>query len=113
QATIDDFSSGDFAGVWDRMSREVRDGITRKDFVAFYKTCKQAGPKVRVTGLQLKASADEAIVGMEVGGVEQTRIMGFGNSNWVMKPTSGFAARLGEPLAQIIAEEKSAGLCFD
>ena len=32
QANADRFSSGDFAGVWERMSREVRDGITREDF---------------------------------------------------------------------------------
>jgi hypothetical protein len=35
----------------------------------------------------------------------------FENGNWVMKPTQGFAAHLGEPVAQIVAEEKSAGLC--
>jgi hypothetical protein len=35
----------------------------------------------------------------------------FENGNWVMKPTPGFAAHLGEPVEQIVAEEKSAGLC--
>jgi hypothetical protein len=46
QANVDRFSSGDFAGVWELMSREVRDGITQEDFVTFYKTCKKAGPKL-------------------------------------------------------------------
>ena len=110
QANVDHFSSGDFAGVWERMSREVRDGITQEDFVTFYETCKKAGPKIRVAGVRLDADG-EAIVRMEVGGTERPRIMLFENGNWVMKPTQGFAAHLGEPVEQIVAEEKSAGLC--
>jgi len=113
QATLDHFSSGDFAGVWERMSREVRDGITQKDFVTFYRTCKRTSPQIRVAGLQLDAATGEATVTMQVAGVEQARIMVFENGNWMMKPTQGFAARLGEPVAQIIAEEKSAGLCVE
>jgi hypothetical protein len=111
QANVDRFSSGDFAGVWERMSREVRDGITQEDFVTFYETCKKAGPKIRVAGVRLDAADGEAIVRMEVGGTEQSRIMLFENGNWVMKPTQGFAGHLGEPIEQIVAEEKSAGLC--
>jgi hypothetical protein len=111
QANVDHFSSGDFAGVWERMSREVRDGITQEDFVTFYETCKKAGPKIRVAGVRLDAADGEAIVRMEVGGTERPRIMLFENGNWVMKPTEGFAAHLGEPVEQIVAEEKSAGLC--
>ena len=110
QANADHFSSGDFAGVWERMSREVRDGITQEDFVTFYETCKKAGPKIRVAGVRLDPDG-EAIVSMEVGGTERPRIMLFENGNWFMKPTPGFAAHLGEPVEQIIAEEKSAGLC--
>jgi len=93
------------------MSREVRDGITQEDFVTFYETCKKAGPKIRVAGVRLDAADGEAIVRMEVGGTEQSRIMLFENGDWVMKPTQGFAAHLGEPVEQIVAEEKSAGLC--
>jgi hypothetical protein len=111
QANVDHFSSGDFAGVWERMSREVRDGITQEDFVTFYETCKTAGPKIRVAGVRLDAADGEAIVRLQVGGTERPRIMLFENGNWVMKPTQGFAAHLGEPVEQIIAEEKSAGLC--
>ena len=111
QANVDRFSSGDFAGVWELMSRQVRDGITQEDFVTFYETCKKAGPKIRVAGVRLDAAHDEAIVSMEVGGTERPRIMLFENGNWVMKPTPGFAAHLGEPVEQIVAEETSAGLC--
>jgi hypothetical protein len=53
QANVDHFSSGDFAGVWERMSREVRDGITQEDFVTFYQTCKKASTsRTRCTPLQ-------------------------------------------------------------
>jgi outer membrane murein-binding lipoprotein Lpp len=110
QANADRFSSGDFAGVWERMSREVRDEITQEDFVTFYETCKKTGPKIRVAGVRLDAG-DAAIVRMQVGGTDQSRIILFENGNWVMKPTPGFAAHLGEPVEQIVAEERSAGLC--
>jgi len=93
------------------MSREVRDGITQEDFVTVYQTCKKAGPKIRVTGLRLDAANGAAIVRTEVGGTAGYRIMLFENGNWVMKPTDGFAAHLGEPVEQIVAEEKAAGLC--
>jgi hypothetical protein len=113
QANVDRFSSGDFAGVWELMSREVRDGISQEDFVTFYETCKKAGPKIRVVGERLDAADGEAIVRMEVGGTERSRIMLFENGNWVMEPTQGFAAHLGEPVEQIVAEETAAGLCSD
>jgi hypothetical protein len=86
QANADRFSSGDFAGVWERMSREVRDGITREDFVTFYETCKKTGQKIRVAGVRLDAG-DAALVRMEVGGTDQSRVMLFENGNRVMKPT--------------------------
>ena len=93
------------------LGAHVRDGITQEDFVTFYETCKKAGPKIRVAGVRLDAADGAAIVSMEVGGTERPRIMLFENGNWVMKPTPGFAAHLGEPVEQIVAEEKSAGLC--
>jgi hypothetical protein len=93
------------------MSREVRDGITQEDFVTFYETCKKAGPKFRVSGVSLDAVGGEATVRLETGGVGVPRIMLFENGTWVMQPTQGFAAHLGEPVAQIVAEEKAVGLC--
>jgi hypothetical protein len=78
--------------------------------VTFYGTCKKTGQKIRVAGVRMDAG-DAAIVRMEVGGTDQSRIMLFENGNWVMKPTPGFAAHLGQPVEQIVAEEKSAGLC--
>ena len=111
QANADDFSSGDFAGVWERMSREVREGITQQDFVTFYETCKKVGPKIRVAGVSLDLPDGEAVVSMEIDGKDRPRIMVFENGTWVMKPTPGFAAHLGKPLDQLIADEESAGLC--
>jgi len=111
QANADRFSSGDFAGVWERMSHQVRVGITQDDFVTFYETCKKAGPTIRVAGVSLDAAEGTAVVRMDVGATEQPRIMLFEDGKWVMKPTPGFAAHLGQPVAQIVAEETSAGLC--
>ncbi|MGO4442747.1 hypothetical protein AB4Z42_05270 [Mycobacterium sp. 2YAF39] len=113
QANVDHFSSGDFAGVWERMSREVRDGITQDDFVTFYATCKKPGTKIRVAGVSLDPAVGEAIVSMKLDGTERPRIMLFEDGDWVMKPTPAFAAHLGEPVGKIIAEEQSAGLCSD
>ena len=93
------------------MSRQVRDGITQEDFVTFYETCKKVGTKVRVAGVRLGPSDGEAIVTMKLDGTEQPRIMVFEDGDWVMKPTPGFATHLGKPVGQIVAEEKSAGLC--
>jgi hypothetical protein len=93
------------------MSRQVRDGITKDDFVKFYETCKKTGPTIRVAGVSLDAEDGTAVVRMDVGTTEQPRIMAFEDGIWVMKPTPGFAAHLGQPVARIIAEETSAGLC--
>jgi outer membrane murein-binding lipoprotein Lpp len=111
QANADRFSAGDFAGVWERMSHELRDGMSRDDFVTFYETCKKVGPTIRVAGVSLDATDGTAVVRMVVGSTEQPRIMTFEDGTWVMKPTPSFAAHLGQPVAQIIAEETSAGLC--
>jgi hypothetical protein len=53
----------------------------------------------------------EATVRLETGGVGVPRIMLFENGTWVMQPTQGFAAHLGDSVAQIVAEEKAVGLC--
>ena len=111
QANVDLFSSGDFAGVWERMSRQVRDGITQADFVTFYETCKTTGPRIRVAGMLLDAANGQAIVRAKVGSVERSRTMLFEDGTWVMKPTQEFAAHLGEPVQKIIAEETAVGLC--
>jgi hypothetical protein len=111
QANVDLFSSGDFAGVWERMSQQVRDGITQEDFVTFYETCKTTGPRIRVAGMLLDAANGQAIVRAKVGSVERSRTMLFEDGKWVMKPTQEFAAHLGEPVQKIIAEETAVGLC--
>jgi hypothetical protein len=35
----------------------------------------------------------------------------YDDGQWLMEPTTEFAAHLGEPVGQIIAEEKVIGLC--
>lgn len=110
QANIDRFTAGDFAGVWEHMEREVRQGISQADFVTFYQTCKRPGPQLSVTGVRLD-SGDQAIVLMKVGGVQRSRTMIYEDGEWNMQATDDFAGHLGQPVARIIAEETTAGLC--
>ena len=110
QANIDRFTSGDFAGVWEHMENDVRDGITQQDFVTFYETCKKPGAPIAVRGVRLDAG-DEAIVLMKIQGIEKSRTMVYEDGTWNMQATDDFASRLGEPLPQLIAEETAAGLC--
>jgi hypothetical protein len=110
QANLDLFTAGDFAGVWEHMEQGVRDGISQSDFVTFYEACKTPGPKVGVTGVRLQAN-DEAVVLMKVHGVERSRIMVYEDGRWNMQATDDFAEHLGQPVQQIIAEEKADGLC--
>ena len=109
QANIDRFTAGDFAGVWDHMESDVRAGITQRDFVTFYETCKKPGGPISVRGARLEAG--EAIVLMKIQGVEKSRTMVYEDGSWNMQATDDFAARLGQPLQQLIAEETAAGLC--
>ena len=110
QDNIDRFTAGDFAGVWTRMERDVREGITQDDFVRFYQTCKKPGPPISVRGVRLEPG-DEAIVLMTIRGVEKSRTMVYEDGIWNMQATDDFASHLGEPVDQIIQEEKAAGLC--
>lgn len=110
QANIDRFTAGDYAGVWEHMARDVREGISQADFVTFYETCKKPGAALSVTGVRLDPG-DVAIVLIKVRGVERSRAMVYEDGRWNMQATDDFAAHLGEPLGQLIAEETAAGLC--
>jgi hypothetical protein len=110
QANIDRFTSGDFAGVWDHMTKDLRDQIGQADFVTFYEACKKPGPSINVAGVGLD-SESQATVRMVSHGVERFRIMIYEDGRWNMKPTADFASHLGQPVEKIIAEEKAAGLC--
>jgi hypothetical protein len=110
QANLDLFTAGDFAGVWEQMEQKVRNGITQSDFVTFYQACKTPGPKVAVTGMTLQSN-DAAVVLVKVHGVERSRIMVYEDGRWNMQATAAFAERLGEPVQQIIAQEKADGVC--
>jgi hypothetical protein len=93
------------------MARDVRDGISKADFVTFYQTCKKPGRPLSVSGVRLDAN-DEAIVLTTVNGVERSRHMIYEDGRWNMQATDDFAEHLGEPVRQIIAEETAAGLCI-
>ena len=111
QSDIDRFSAGDFAGVWEHMTQDVRDGIDQDDFVTLYRTCKTIGPNFSVSGVRLNAGTNEAIISLTNRDVTHFRVMRYEYGGWDMAPTHDFATRLGKPVQQIIAEEKAAGLC--
>lgn len=110
QTIVDDFTDGDFADVWDRMAQDVRHGITRADFVEFYETCKKPGPRLSVSGLRMEPDG-QAIVRVANHGAGGSRFMVYEDGVWNMRATDDFAAHLGQPVHQIISEEKAAGLC--
>lgn len=111
QADMDRFSAGDFAWVWEHMTQDVRNGIDENDFVTLYQTCKTIGPNFSVSGVQLDAGTNDAIVSLTNRGAVHFRVMRYEYGGWNMAPTHDFASRLGKPVQQIIAEEKAAGLC--
>jgi hypothetical protein len=110
QANVDRFTSGNFAGVWEHMAKDVRDKIGQADFVTFYQTCKKPGGPISVTGVRLDSDST-AVVRMKSHGVDRSRIMIYQDGMWNMQPTDDFASHLGEPVEQIIAEETAVGLC--
>jgi hypothetical protein len=111
QANIDRFSAGDFAGVWEHMTQDVRDGIDQDDFVTLYQTCKTIGPSFSASGVRLNAGTNDAIISLTNRDVTHFRVMRYEYGGWDMAPTHDFATRLGKPVQQIIAEEKAAGVC--
>ena len=111
QADIDRFSTGDFAGVWEHMTQDVRDGIDQDDFVTLYQTCKTIGPRFSASGVRLNAGTNDAIISLTNRDATQFRVMRYEHGDWDMAPTHDFATRLGKPVQQIIAEEKAAGVC--
>ncbi|SCX32804.1 hypothetical protein [Mycolicibacterium fluoranthenivorans] len=110
QGIVDSFAAGDFAEVWEHMAQDVRQGITREDFVEFYKTCKKPGPRLSVEGLRMEPDG-QAIVRVMNHGAGGSRFMVYEDGTWNMRATADFAAHLGQPLQRIISEEKAAGLC--
>lgn len=111
QGNIDHFTAGDFADVWEHMERAVRQEISKADFVTFYQTCKKPGPRLRVNGVRMD-TGDRAIVLVKVHDIERSRTMVYEDGQWNMQATEDFAEHLGQPVAQIVAEETAAGLCI-
>ncbi|MCV7228024.1 hypothetical protein H7J73_18585 [Mycolicibacterium komossense] len=109
QADIDRYSAGDFGFVWEHMTKDVREAMTKEDFVTYYRTCKSIGPKLVVTGTALADDrATVAIAGPHTTGY---RVMAYQDGQWNMAPTDTFAKHLGQPVRQLIEEETRSGLC--
>ena len=116
QEVADRRTSGDFAGVWLMMSKQVRDGITQDDYVTLGQTCDPTGLSAKVVGVRMEGSS-KAIVRWQAGAPELrafgaiTNTMLYEDGKWDLAPTPEFVTELGQPVALIIAAEKGAGRC--
>lgn len=64
QEVADRRTSGDFAGVWLMMSRQVRDGISQTDYAILGQTCDRTGLSAKVIGVRMEGDS-RAIVRWE------------------------------------------------
>ena len=110
QEVSDRFSSGDFAGSWDLMSSEFKDGISREDYAKLSSECSGTGIPIDVEGVRLEGE-DEAIVRLAIGDFTQSRTMVFEDGQWLQAPSPHFREDLGKPVEKIIEEKKAAGEC--
>lgn len=109
QEVSDRFSSGDFAGSWDLMSSEFKDGISREDYVKLSSECSGTGIPIDVEGVRMEG--DEAIVRLAIGDFKQSRTMVYEDGQWLQAPSPDFKEDLGKPVEKIIKEKKAAGEC--
>lgn len=115
QESADRQASGDFAGVWLMMSKQVRDKISQADFVTLQNACPKAGLPIHVTGVRMD-SPDVAIVRMNVdmpvlSGFKFTQTMVYEDGKWARTPDPDHAQDYGLPVEQIIAKRKATGEC--
>lgn len=107
------YSSGDLAGDWEMGSKQVRDGISKTDYVTLQETCKDTGLPITVTGVRMEGT-DAAIVRQEIkvlGSFSQSLTMVYEDGQWAWAPSDKLAKELGKPIDQIIADEKADGNC--
>lgn len=110
QENVDRFASGDFAGTWLLFTKEVRKGISQKDYVTLNETCKRVGMPIKAIGVRMDGDS-KAIVRLEVAGLKSSRTMVYEDNAWYMAPSPDFKKQLGKPVKDIIAAEKKAGSC--
>jgi len=113
QEIADRQTSGDFAGVWQLMSKRVRDNMSETDFVTFSQICKPTGFPIKVTSVRMEGS-DWAIVRMGLEGIRfgrESRTMVYEDGKWVLAPSGDFASEIGKPVNQMVAMELAAGRC--
>jgi predicted small lipoprotein YifL len=114
QEVADRQSSGDFAGVWLMMSKQVRNTISQADFVTRQNACTATVP-IHVTGVRMEGT-DEAIVRWNLdlptlSGFKITQTMVYEDGKWAMQGDPESAPDYGQPVQQIIAKRKAAGHC--
>jgi hypothetical protein len=116
QEVADRLTSGDFAGVWLMLSKQVRDNISQADYVTLQNACTKTGLPARVTGVRLD-SPTTAIVRWNadvpgLSGFKVTKTMVYEDGKWVEAPDPEYVQDYGGlNVEQIIAKRISTGHC--
>lgn len=99
QEKTDRFASGDFAGEWELFSKQVRDRITRDEYVRYARACKSTGSKIDVVGVRMEG--DHATVRLEVGDQTESRTMAYEDGQWRQAPSGTWHE---QPIDKLIAD---------
>lgn len=111
QEVSDRHSSGDFAGSWDLMSSEVKDGMSREDYVKLNEECASTGVPIDVEGVRMEGK-DSAVVRLTVEDFQQSRTMVYEDGQWLQAPSPDFKAELdNKPVQKVIQDRKAEGSC--
>nr|ABP44454.1 hypothetical protein Mflv_1976 [Mycolicibacterium gilvum PYR-GCK] len=114
QEFVDRRAAGDYAGVWLMYSRQVRDRISQSDYAKLSQTCGSSLEKVPVTATGVRLDGEtRALVRVKPMGFSVQLPVVYENGEWFMAPSDDFAADLGKPVDQIIAERRADGRCGD
>lgn len=115
QEVADRQTSGDSAGVWLMMSKQVRNNISQADYVTLQNACSKSGLPAHVTGVRMDGPT-VAIVRWNVdlpvlSGFKVTKTMVYEDGKWALAPDSDYAQDYSLPVQQIIAKRQAAGEC--
>jgi len=108
---MDRRAARDFAGEWLLFTKVLRNGISQDDFVHYSEQCTPTGlGKITATGVRMDAEG-QAIVRIEMWGVDKTRTMSFEDGAWHQVPDDFLLTNLGKTGDELVAADKSLGHC--
>ncbi|MEZ0051936.1 hypothetical protein ABIA30_002948 [Mycobacterium sp. MAA66] len=92
--------------------KQVQHGISQPDYVTLSQTCDSGLDKLPVTATGVRMESDShALVRIKPLGFSVQREVVYQDGKWLMVPAGKFAAELGKPVSDAIADEKAAGIC--